>query len=55
MRRTLEERNVRKILKRGASYSITLPIELVRKLKWRNGQKVIVTEERGKLIVKDWK
>lgn len=55
MRRKLEDRSVRKISKRGASYSITLPVELVRELKWKDGQKVVVTKERGKLIVKDWK
>ncbi|MFC1644939.1 AbrB/MazE/SpoVT family DNA-binding domain-containing protein [Patescibacteria group bacterium] len=55
MRRSLEERNVRKISKSGSSYSITLPIEFVRELKWREGQKVVVSKERGKLIIKDWK
>ncbi|MFC1608856.1 AbrB/MazE/SpoVT family DNA-binding domain-containing protein [Patescibacteria group bacterium] len=46
---------MRKILKRGSSYTITIPIEYIRELKWKNGQKVVVSKERGKLVVKDWK
>lgn len=38
----------------GGSYSITLPKELVLKLKWRKGQKLTVTREGKKLIVQDW-
>ncbi len=56
-RRILEERNIRKITKLagGSSYGITLPIEMVRKLKWRERQKVVVSLEGKKIIIKDWK
>ncbi len=56
-RRRLENRNIRKITKMagGASYGLTLPIEFVRKLGWRERQKVVVSL-RGKVIsIKDWK
>jgi bifunctional DNA-binding transcriptional regulator/antitoxin component of YhaV-PrlF toxin-antitoxin module len=53
-RRTIENRNIRKLSKRDESYNITLPIEYVRKLGWRHRQKLVV-ELRGKtLVVKDW-
>jgi len=54
-RRTLDERNIRKISKRSASYSVTLPIESVRKLKWRDGQKVVIEEKGKTLVIRDWK
>ena len=55
-RRNINERNIRKLTKvgGGASISITLPIEIVRKLKWRDGQKVVVEEKNGKIIITDW-
>ncbi|MFH1890350.1 MAG: hypothetical protein ABIJ91_02155 [Candidatus Kuenenbacteria bacterium] len=33
MRRRLEEKNIRKVYKKGASYALTLPVEIVRALK----------------------
>jgi antitoxin component of MazEF toxin-antitoxin module len=54
-RRKLEDRNIRKLSKRGSSYTITLPIEAVRQLRWRDGQKVVVEEKGESLIIKDWK
>lgn len=46
-RRKLDERNIRKLSKvgRGRTMSATLPIELVRELKWREKQKVVVTKK----------
>lgn len=39
----------------GKSIGITLPIEIVRDLKWRERQKVVV-ERKGKTItIRDWK
>jgi len=52
----LENRNVRKLTKLGGkSLAVTLPIELVKGLKWREKQKVIVKKVRGGLLIKDWK
>ncbi|MFA6257355.1 MAG: hypothetical protein WCT29_03570 [Candidatus Paceibacterota bacterium] len=48
--------NIRKITKVGkASLGITLPIDLVRKLKWRDRQKVVVVAKGKTLVIKDWK
>ncbi len=54
-RRKIEDRNTRKISKRGASYSVTLPIEAVHNLSWHTGQKVVVEQKGKHLIIKDWK
>jgi len=50
------QQSVRSITQNSTgTYSVSLPIAFVRKLKWRQGQKVTV-ERRGKdLIIKDWK
>ncbi len=37
------------------SLGLTLPVELVEKLRWREKQKVLVKKVRGGLLVKDWK
>ena len=55
-RRKIHNRNIRKITKLagGSSYGITLPIEMVRELKWKERQKVTVKKVGKKLIVEDW-
>ncbi len=48
--------SIRKITKVGKySYSITVPKEIIKKLGWRERQKVVVKINRGGLTVKDWK
>jgi Ni/Co efflux regulator RcnB len=56
-RNKLEDRNVRKLGKkgRGRTISVTLPIELVRELRWREGQKVVVKKRGQGLVIEDWK
>lgn len=56
-RRKAEESNIRKLTKSGGGKSIglTLPIELVRELGWKEKQKVVVKRVRGGVLVKDWK
>ncbi len=41
-RRELENKNVRKIFKSGDSYAVTLPMELIKELGWRDNQKIEV-------------
>lgn len=54
--RKSEEKNVRKLAKIGKqSLGVTLPIEEIRGLKWRKGQKLTVKRVRGGFEVKDWK
>ena len=54
-RRKLEDENIRKILKNGDSYAVTIPIEIMSELKWKEKQKVVVKKVRGGFVVKDWK
>lgn len=54
-----DERNVRKLTKisGGTSYGITLPIEVVRRWKWKDRQKLqlVINEKTKSITVKDWK
>ena len=53
--RRIEDQNVRKIIKLNQSYATTLPIGIIRELKWQEGQKLVV-EKRGEgIFIKDWK
>ena len=50
------ETSIRKLTKIGKkSIGLTLPIEIVRELKWKEKQKVVVKLERKKIIISDWK
>jgi len=53
-RRKLSERNTRKLQRLGSSISVTLPVEIVRKLKWREKQKVKVRQVGKKVVIEDW-
>lgn len=55
MRRKLVNKNIRKINKKSGSYLVTLPMEMVKKLGWREKQKVEFDLEGKKIIIKDWK
>jgi len=56
-RRKLQDRNIRSLTRTGGGKSvlITLPIEYVRKLGWKERQKVVVTLRGSKLEIADWK
>ncbi len=49
-------KNIRKLTRLGKkSIGLTLPIDLVRELNWRERQKVIVKKVGKKIVVEDWK
>ena len=57
-RRKLEEKNIRKLTRMGSgggSVGLTLPIEIVKDLGWRERQKVVVKKYGSKIIIEDWK
>ena len=54
-RRKLEDKNIRKITKSGSSLSVTIPIEMMRVLGWREKQKVVIKKRGKSIIVSDWK
>ncbi len=56
MTKKIGDKSVRKLTKLGGkSIGLTLPIELVRELGWREKQKVVVKRVKGGLMIKDWK
>lgn len=55
-RRTLEDREIRKLYKNsGGTVIVSIPIELVRELGWRDGQKVVVKKKGKGVSIEDWK
>ncbi len=55
-RRKLEDANIRKLTKSGnGSIGLTLPIELVRELGWREKQRVVVKRINGGFEVRDYR
>jgi hypothetical protein len=56
-RRPLDKRDIRKLTRTGGGkcVSVTLPIEYVRVLDWKDKQKVVVTKKGKQLIIEDWK
>ena len=53
--RKLEKRNVRNIQHFKESYYVTLPVEIVRELKWKERQKVVVKMRGRGIAIADWK
>ena len=50
------KRNLRKLSKIGGfSYAVTIPIEQIRKLGWKLGQKLILEKKGETVVIKDWK
>jgi antitoxin component of MazEF toxin-antitoxin module len=50
------QEGVRKLTKVGGkSLAVTLPVEIVGELKWKEKQKVVVKRKGHSLIIKDWK
>lgn len=55
-RRKPEDKNIRKLSKStGGSVYVTIPIDMVRELKWREKQKVVVKMKGKTIVIEDWK
>jgi len=56
---TSGKKRVRKLTKVGGgkSYALALPVEIIRKFKWKEKQKLTVTVDlkNKKLVIRDWK
>lgn len=37
------------------TYTVTVPIELVRQLKWQDGQKLTLAKRGKSIVISDWK
>jgi bifunctional DNA-binding transcriptional regulator/antitoxin component of YhaV-PrlF toxin-antitoxin module len=54
--RRKSKRNLRKLTAMGKyTRYVTIPKGLLRELRWRRGQKLVVTRSGDKLIIEDWK
>jgi bifunctional DNA-binding transcriptional regulator/antitoxin component of YhaV-PrlF toxin-antitoxin module len=50
------DKNIRKLTKIGRqSIGLTLPIEMVRELGWRERQRVVVKKIKGGVVVRDYR
>ena len=57
-RRKIREKNIRKITKVGdKSYAVTLPVDIVRRWRWKEKQKVVleINERKRIITIRDWK
>ena len=51
-RRTIAERDIRSITKLGTrSYAVTIPIDYMRDLGWKEKDEVIVRKNRGRVVI----
>jgi len=54
-KRKIENNRVRNLQKHSGSYSVTLPPEIIREFKWKEGQKVVVEKYgKNKILIRDW-
>jgi len=50
-----KNRNIRKLIKISkTSHAITIPIEYINKLKWKEHQKLVVNLKGKKITIEDW-
>ena len=52
-----QNRKIRKLSKvgKGRSFAVTIPIEYIKKLGWKERQKLVVELKNQSIIIKDWK
>jgi len=55
MRRKLTDKSIRKIYKKSGSYALTIPIEIIKYLDIKEGQKVVVKTKGKGIVITDWK
>lgn len=55
MRRKLIDKSIRKVYKKSGSYGITIPIEIVKEMKIKEGQRVVVKAKGKSIVIIDWK
>jgi hypothetical protein len=56
VKKTQAEKNVRKLQKQNnGSTTIALPTSILRELKWRDKQKVVVKKRGSTILIEDWK
>jgi antitoxin component of MazEF toxin-antitoxin module len=53
--RKLKDKNIRNLTRVGrGSISVTIPVEMVKELKWKERQKVVLSLKGKKITIEDW-
>jgi len=50
-----QERNIRKVTRNGGSLNVSIPVEILKKLGWKEKQKVVVKKIKGGVVIRDWR
>ena len=50
-----KERNIRKVTRNGGSLNVSIPVEIVKKLGWKEKQKGVVKKVKGGVAIRDWR
>ena len=50
-----QERNIRKITRNGGSLNVSIPVEILKKLGWKEKQKVVAKKIKGGVVIRDWR
>ncbi|MDP3740753.1 MAG: hypothetical protein Q8R08_00305 [bacterium] len=54
--KSYKDKDIRKLTRVGkASFAVTLPVEYVAKLKWKEKQKLKVALKGRSIVIRDWK
>lgn len=54
--RNFKDRSIRQLTKvGGGSYSLTIPMEIIKEFGWKERQKLTVKKQGKKIIIEDWK
>lgn len=53
----IENHNIRKLSKVGGgrTFAVTIPVEFIRKLGWKEKQKIVLILKGRHLLIKDWR
>ena len=56
-RQSIENKSMRKLGRTGnvksPSFYVTIPVDLIRSLGWKEGQQVVVKRSRSKIVIED--
>ena len=54
-RRSIHKRHIRNLQKDQRTYSVSIPVEIIRELKWQDKQRLVVEKwGKTKIIIQDW-
>lgn len=54
-RRKVGQENIRTLYRSAGTYSVSLPINLVRQFNWRERQRLVVEQYGDGILIRDWK